>query len=301
MDDYIEEFLDYCRLAKKTSENSISAYRHDLSKLFNYLKGCGITKISAVTFTDLNAFILKLEREGSADSSISRTVSSVKSFFNFLNVRRLREDNPAMGLRPPKPVRDIPKILDAGSVERLLAMPDLSAEMGIRDKAMLELLYATGMRTTELLSLKPEDVDLGLSCVRVEGNTGERYVPFDASAKEALELYLEKSRPFFMKKNSNLLFTNYNGEPMTRQGFWKLVKAYGMKAGLGNEVSPDVIRHSFGAHMVENGADLYTLKEILGYGDLSSVQIYSSFSRQKLSSVYADTHLRKNISEKEEG
>lgn len=294
MDKLLEQYIMYLQNVKKTSANTVTAYKRDLNKLLQFLSERGFTDVSKISFTDLNSYILLTEKEGAATSSISRNVSTIKSFFLFLLRNRYIDNDPAQNLKAPKILKKAPRILTVDEIEVLLSLPDDSPK-GLRDKAMLELLYATGLKVTELIELKLNQVNAPLQYMRVHDKDRERVIPFGEFAKQALENYLENARPVLVAstQDEGYLFLNYSGQPMTRQGFWKIIKNYGEQAGFDVGLTPHVFRHSFAAHMVENGADLKSLQELLGHSDISTTQVYSSFAHSGVNAVYQKAHPRK--------
>ena len=294
MDKLLEQYIMYLQNVKKTSANTVTAYKRDLTKLIQFLSERGFSDVSKISFTDLNSYILLLEKEGAATSSISRNVSTIKSFFLFLLRNRYIDNDPAQNLKAPKILKKAPRILTVEEIEVLLSLPDDSPK-GLRDKAMLELLYATGLKVTELIELKLNQVNSTLQYMRIHDKDRERVIPFGEFAKQALENYLENARPILVSgiEDEEYLFLNYSGQPMTRQGFWKIIKNYGEQAGFDVGLTPHVFRHSFAAHMVENGADLKSLQELLGHSDISTTQVYSSFAHSGVNAVYQKAHPRK--------
>ena len=294
MDKLLEQYIMYLQNVKKTSANTVTAYKRDLTKLIQFLSERGFSDVSKISFTDLNSYILLLEKEGAATSSISRNISTIKSFFLFLLRNRYIDNDPAQNLKAPKILKKAPRILTVEEIEVLLSLPDVSPK-GLRDKAMLELLYATGLKVTELIELKLNQVNSTLQYMRIHDKDRERVIPFGEFAKQALENYLENARPILVSgmEDEEYLFLNYSGQPMTRQGFWKIIKNYGEQAGFDVGLTPHVFRHSFAAHMVENGADLKSLQELLGHSDISTTQVYSSFAHSGVNAVYQKAHPRK--------
>lgn len=294
MDKLLEQYIMYLQNVKKTSANTVTAYKRDLNKLIQFLSERGFSDVSKISFTDLNSYILLLEKEGAATSSISRNISTIKSFFLFLLRNRYIDNDPALNLKAPKILKKAPRILTVEEIEVLLSLPDDSPK-GLRDKAMLELLYATGLKVTELIELKLNQVNAALQYMRIHDKDRERVIPFGEFAKQALENYLENARPILVSvtEDEEYLFLNYSGQPMTRQGFWKIIKNYGEQAGFDVGLTPHVFRHSFAAHMVENGADLKSLQELLGHSDISTTQVYSSFAHSGVNAVYQKAHPRK--------
>ncbi|HAZ37635.1 MAG TPA: site-specific tyrosine recombinase XerD, partial [Clostridiaceae bacterium] len=219
------------------------------------------------------AYILYLKKENKAPSSISRSIASIRSFYHFLLKSNIVNYDPTIDLESPKVEKKMPEILTIGEVEKLLSIPITSNFKGSRDKAMLELLYATGVRVTELVNLNIDDVNLNLGFVKLNG-TKERVVPIGRMAQKAVNVYINEYRQEFLKdKESNVLFLNFHGQKMTRQGFWKIIKSYAKEAGIEKKITPYTLRHSFAAHLIENGADLKSLQQMLGHADISTTQI----------------------------
>lgn len=236
--------------------------------------------------------MLFLEKSGSAPASISRNIASIKTFYNYLFQNRIIDTNPTLALKTPKVDKKPPDILTITETDLLLSQPDLKTAKGLRDKAMLELLYATGIRVSELIGLNITDINLKLDYIICRAGSKERIIPFGTKAKKALSEYLKSARSELAKKEDTLyLFTNCSGKAMSRQGFWKLIKHYGDAAGIKTEITPHILRHSFAAHMVENGADLHSVQKMLGHADISSTQLYANMNT-RLREVYAYAHPR---------
>ena len=289
----IKSFVSYLRDVKKTSRNTEISYQRDLMQLKSFLEDKGITEVEKVTKTSLNSYILFLEKEGKATTTISRELASMKAFFNFMfKEGRIRKD-PAELLKAPKIEKKAPVILSVNEVNALLDQPGMTTSKEIRDKAMLELLYATGIRVSELIGLELSDLNMQVGYITCRDGQKERMVPFGKPAKQALSVYLEKGRSQLLKgKESQWLFTNCSGKAMSRQGFWKLIKYYQEKAGIQKDITPHTLRHSFAAHLLENGADLRSIQEMMGHADISSTQIYSRMLNHKLKDVYQKAHPR---------
>ena len=294
MEEAIQKFIKYLHKTRKASANTEMSYRRDLEKLYRFLNGePGITAWENVTTTNLNSYMLYMEEQKYASSSISRSVASIRSFFHYLDKRNLIPDNPADELKPPKVEKKLPDILSVHEVDLLLDQPNRETSKGLRDRAMLELLYATGIRVSELISLRLNDVNLKMNYISCAERAKERAVPFGSAAREALTEYLEKARNTFpMAQESDILFTNVSGRQMSRQGFWKLLKGYAALAGIERDITPHTLRHSFAAHMIENGADLKSVQEMLGHSDISSTQIYVNMNLGKMRNVYEKAHPR---------
>lgn len=283
-----EEFITYLREVKKTSRNTELSYKRDLVKLESYLAGQGITDVTRVSVTTLQSYILYMERSGFASATVSRNIASIKAFFHFLFRKGYIKEDISEDLKAPKIEKKLPEILTTEEVNRLLEQPRGASPKDLRDRAMLELLYATGIRVSELISLNMGDVNLQVGYIMCRDARKERVVPFGAPAKRALGEYIKNARPMMIAdQSSDVLFTNCSGQPMSRQGFWKLVKYYARKAGITSDITPHTLRHSFAAHLVENGADLRSVQEMLGHSDISTTQIYANMSQNRLREVYA--------------
>ena len=283
-----EEFITYLREVKKTSRNTELSYKRDLVKLESYLAGQGITDVTRVSVTTLQSYILYMERSGFASATVSRNIASIKAFFHFLFRKGYIKEDISEDLKAPKIEKKLPEILTTEEVNRLLEQPRGASPKDLRDRAMLELLYATGIRVSELISLNMSDVNLQVGYIMCRDARKERVVPFGAPAKRALGEYIKNARPMMIAdQSSDVLFTNCSGQPMSRQGFWKLVKYYARKAGITSDITPHTLRHSFAAHLVENGADLRSVQEMLGHSDISTTQIYANMSQNRLREVYA--------------
>lgn len=257
------------------------------------MKDKGIRRIRQVTEAELNSYVTYLEREEFAASSISRSIASIRAFFQYFFNQGLIPKNPADTLKAPKVEKKIPAILSVEEVDLLLAQPDEKTIKGIRDKAMLELLYATGIRVSELIHLSVRDVNLKLNYISCSSMEKSRAVPFGNTAKKAVETYVEQARDVLLKENdSPNLFINCNGTAMSRQGFWKILKYYAKLAGIEKEITPHTLRHSFAVHLLQNGADLRSVQEMLGHSDISTTQIYLSLNTNRIRNVYKKAHPR---------
>lgn len=295
MKNEVESFVEYLQQEKKASKNTVVSYRRDLKHLLAWLEGQGITDPAKVTKTCLNSYILYLEQEGKATTSISRMLASVKAFFHYeLSRGKIRRD-PAELLKTPKIEKKPPLILSVEEVNRFLGQPSGESAKEVRDKAMLELLYATGIRVSELINLQMEDVNMAVGFIRCHDNVKERMIPFGRAASQSLKQYLEKARPTLLKgSESPWLFTNCQGLPMSRQGFWKIVKYYGEKAGITMDITPHTLRHSFAAHLVSGGADIQAVQTMMGHADPATTRVYRTYvKRGTLNDIYTDTHPRR--------
>ncbi len=291
MREEIEEFETYLRTVKRSSNNTVAAYIRDLEKMKNFMNEQGRQEITDITATNLTTYVLYMERQGLSTATISRSIASIRAFFIYLLRKGRIQQDPSEQLKPPKVEKRLPETLTVEEVNLLLAQPAGNSPKEIRDKAMLELLYATGIRVTELVSLKVEDVNLEMGYVRCHDGGRERIIPFEAAAQKALRAYMGEIRASLCKE-SEYLFTNCQGSMMTRQGFWKVMKQYAAKAGIQKDITPHMIRHSFAVHLVENGADLRSVQEMLGHSDISTTQIYMKRDVVRLKEVYDQTHPR---------
>ncbi|MBE5957801.1 MAG: site-specific tyrosine recombinase XerD [Lachnospiraceae bacterium] len=289
MQQIIEEFITQLHNTKNTSENTEVSYKRDLTKLFEYLKW---KEVDAVTVEDLNDYISYLKEKGRAATTISRTIASMKAFFSFTNEFRYSRENVANAMKAPKIEKKEPKVLSVKDIDALLKCPSKNTPKELRDKAMLELMYATGMRVSELINLKVSDISFENQCIICHDRTKDRIIPFGADAKNALMNYLKNGRDRLVESNSrnNILFPNISGQEMSRQGVWKIIKSYGKKAGIKAEITPHTLRHSFASHLVENGAELKAVQEMLGHSDISTTQIYLTKESKRLREVYAKAH-----------
>lgn len=291
----IDEFVDYLTNVKKSSANTIASYRRDLNKLSAYLNSLGVIDICDVTSTNLNSYVLQIEKQGMSTATVSRNIASIKAFFLFLLRQGYIKEDPSDVLKPPKIEKKAPVILTLDEVNLLLEQPSGNAPKDIRDKAMLELLYATGIRVSELITLKKNDVNLSMDYIQCRDGSKERVIPFAKETKHALENYINNARNALCDDSQDYFFTNCQGQPMTRQGFWKIIKYYSGKAGIKKDITPHTIRHSFAMHLVSNGADLKSVQEMLGHSDISTTQIYAKVNANtKLKEVYEKAHPRAN-------
>lgn len=292
MDSEVQCFVLYLEDVKKASRNTVMSYHSDLTKMLIYVRQQGVDSVDAITSTVLNSYVLYLERSGMSAATISRYIASMKAFFEYLVREHRLQDDPAFLLKAPKVEKKLPGILTIQEVEHLLEQPVLGSPKGYRDKAMLELLYATGMRVSELVHLNIGDVNLRFGWVICRDGDRERMVPFGAKAGKALMEYLDKGRNAFLRAESReVLFLNCSGAPMSRQGFWKILKSYAVKAGIEKDITPRMFRHSCAAHMVANGAELQTIREILGHTDMTATQIYAKF-QPGMKTEYSKVHPR---------
>ncbi len=293
MESSIQNFIAYMHETKNTSENTEMSYRRDLVKADKFLKGRGISEIKSITEQDLKDYIDDLSAQGFKAATISRNIASLKAFFHYLKGQGLVDKDISLSLHAPKIEKKAPEIMTQEEIESLLAQPAGETPKEIRDRAMLELLYATGIRVTELITLRVSDVNLSNNTIMLTDAKKTRTVPFGRPAREALVRYLDGTREEMLEdKSSEYLFANCSGQTMSRQGFWKLIKLYARKAGIEADITPHTLRHSFAAHLVENGADLKSVQEMLGHSDISTTQIYANMNQNHLREVYSKTFPR---------
>jgi integrase/recombinase XerD len=291
-EEVLQVFLDFLSVEKGLSSNTVLSYSRDIQKLYSFFQKEKLSWLKAGE-EDLVRFIHHQSRAGLSPRSMARVISSMKSFYRFLVLDGILKKNPAVNLSSPKTWLALPKFLTVKQVETLLMQPDEESILGIRDKAMLELLYATGLRASELILLKTNDLNLEDGFLLCLGKGGkERLVPVGGSAAKAIRQYLDDGRPKLLKRSSEFLFVTQRGGAFTRQGFWKLLKGYAINAGLDSKISPHVLRHSFATHLLERGADLRSVQLMLGHSQITTTQVYTHVSRKRLRRVYDKFHPR---------
>jgi integrase/recombinase XerD len=290
----IDTYLTYLRDVRRVSSNTAESYARDLGALAAFAEKRNAST-DALTRRDLEAFVRSLMSSGLSPRSVARSVACVRGFYRFLALERKLDQNPAADLRAPQAWPALPKFLDLDEVDRLLAQPETSTPRGLRDKALIEVLYASGMRVSELVAVKSGDLNLDegyLTCIG-KGDK-QRMVPIGQEAAGAVRAYVREGRPALVRgRSSPWLFVNArDGKPLSRVGFWKILKTYGIKAGITREISPHVLRHSFATHLLERGADLRAIQVMLGHADLSTTQIYTHVLEARLRAVYDKYHPR---------
>ena len=289
----MEIFESYLRDVKRSSQNTISSYLRDIRQLSEYLHAHTDADLGSAEEEELCEYIDWMRSNGKSVATVSRAIASLKNFYGFLLNNHYVQHNPTGKLVPDKAKQKLPQILSSKEVELLLAQPECTDAKGYRDHAMLELLYATGIRVSELISLNEEDVSLSASFIRAQSKGKERIIPLYPAAVKALSHYIREVRPQLLADpEERALFVNMNGERMSRQGFWKIVKHYQETAGISKDITPHTLRHSFAVHLLENGADLRSIQEMLGHADISSTQIYSHLVSKQLKDVYNKAHPR---------
>jgi len=292
MDEQIKLFLKFLQNDKKLSDNTLQSYKRDITQFEQYVEE------NQINYTKVDEKIVKeylehLQEIGKKSSTVSRNLASIRSFYQFLVRNKKVLQDPTNNIQAPKIEKRVPSILTAKEVELLLDQPQDVDLKGIRDKAMLEFAYATGMRVTEIISLNLEDVNFEEAYVSCKTGTKQRNIPLGTMSLKALKDYVEDARPYLIKNDSvKSLFVNINGKRLTRQGFWKIVKYYKEQAHITKDITPHVLRHSFATHLLQNGADLKAIQSMLGHSDISSTQVYMQFQDEGLKNVYRNTHPR---------
>ena len=289
----IDAYVRYLHDVKKTSYNTEMSYQRDLNKMYKYLQENGIKKIAHITEDVLEGYVAYLKEHNFANATMSRHIAAMKGWFLFMVKEGMVEEDVAGNLKAPKIEKKAPDILKTEEVVKLLEEPKGSNPKELRDKAMLELLYATGIRVTELISLTTAQLNMQMNYIICNDGHKDRIIPFGIKARDALLNYLEYSRSVMLHNpKSDILFVNCSGQSMSRQGCWKLIKHYALKAGITADITPHTLRHSFAAHLVENGADLKSVQEMMGHSDISTTQIYANLNQNKLRDVYSKAHPR---------
>lgn len=286
-------FNTYLVEEKKCSQNTLSSYLRDIRQFCDYMDTHDIVSVDKADEDELAEYVAWLKGNGKSVATVSRAIASLKCFYGVLKDKGYISDNPTSKLVPDKSTHKLPQILTSKEVELLLEQPSCTDAKGYRDRAMLELLYATGIRVSELIALNLNDVNISAGVVRCISRDKERMIPLYDTAVKALTEYIEFIRPqMIAMPNEQALFVNVSGERMSRQGFWKIIKSYQQKAHIEKTITPHTLRHSFAAHLLENGADLHSIQEMLGHADISSTQIYSQLVKKQLKDVYNKAHPR---------
>ena len=293
MDATFESFVEYIKFEKKLSDNTVESYRRDIRQYMKYLTETGVEDYTRVSPDIYMNYILYIQKQGKAKATVSRSIASVRAFYQHLCRNELCTKDPTDNVHSFKQERKLPQVLTNDEVELLLEQPDGVDLKSVRDKAMLELLYATGIRVTELISLNMLDFSADLGYIICRSADKERIVPLYPQAIEALNKYLAEVRDLIIEDPyETSLFVNTNGKRLTRQGFWKIIKHYKAKANISKEITPHTLRHSFAVHLLENGADLKSLQEMMGHSDISSTKIYKGVVKNRIKEVYKSTHPR---------
>ncbi len=294
MEGLLDSFLSYLVVEKGLSENTLESYGRDVRKFLSFIEKNGISSVEEIKYNHILDFLSHFKEQGFTATTIVRNIVSIKQFFKYLQMEKILKEDPTAHIRTPKMKKSIPGVITLDDVEQILSAPDESAPEGLRDTAMIEVLYATGIRVSELIGLKLNDVNFELGFVVVYGKgSKERIVPMGDKAKNKLLQYLKDSRPALLKsREAKALFVTRRGKGMTRQGFWKIIKNYAIKAGITKKISPHTLRHSFATHLLERGADLRTIQLMLGHSDISTTQIYTHVESERLKEIHKKYHPR---------
>ncbi len=290
----LDRFLHYLVVEKGLSRNTIEAYSHGLNRFINFLRGKGIEEVGEISKLDIREFLLVLKRKGLSSKTLARNLVSIRVFLRFLTEEGILSASPAEEIESPKTAKTLPEILSLEEVEKLLEQPDPLIPRGMRDRAMLEMLYAAGMRVSELIRLQVNHVHLEAGYVLLYGKgSKERIVPIGSEAMKWVQRYMREPREKLLKeRESPFLFVNRSGKPMSRQQFWKSIKAYGRRAGIRKRITPHLLRHSFASHLLERGADLRSVQLMLGHADISTTQIYTHVTGERLKKIHQRYHPR---------
>lgn len=296
LEENLQTYLYFLRIERGLSENSIKSYERDLKQFIQYLNDNQINHYNDVSRYTILAFLQKQREANKSNSSIVRMVSSLRKFFQYLKQENHIDQDPMLLIDTPKKNKSLPSVISLESVERLIETPDTNTTLGMRDRAILEVMYATGLRISELVNLKMNELHLAMNLIQTRGKGDkERIIPIGQTAKHWLELYIDTSRNTLAQKSSQespYVFLNSRGSQLSRQGVWKKIKQLVLEAGIKGNVTPHTLRHSFATHLLENGADLRIVQELLGHTDITTTQIYTHISKQRLKDVYKDYHPR---------
>ena len=291
MIDYKVEFEHYLKENKNASENTLQSYAHDIGQFIAFLETKEVAAPDLVTPDLVQKYINGLLNMGRSQSTVTRALSTIRTYYRFLILTHRAQTNPAQSLKTDKVVKKLPQVLVAKEIELLLAQPEITDVKGCRDKAMLELLYATGIRVSELVDLNLEDLNLQIGILYCRGGKNERIIPIYPEAIRVLGDYLTRVRPTLVAEaDEKALFINMNGQRLTRQGFWKIIKLYTKKAGIEKDITPHTLRHSFATLLLENGAQLKVIQEMMGHSDISSTQVYAQIMKERFKDVYTNCH-----------
>ena len=294
MEVYVNEFINYLAVERGLAQNTLESYGRDLRQFHSYLQNSQMDILRDSNRNTILNYLNNLQNKGRAVSTISRNLAAIKSFYQYLVRERYLEKDPAANLESPKLEKKLPKILSIQEIEELLKQPNSLMPTGLRDKAMLELLYATGIRVSELISLNISDINLDMGYIKCFGKgSKERIVPLGSIAAKCVQEYISKGRNKLVRTyEESALFVNHHGNRLTRQGFWKIIKKYALEANILKDITPHTLRHSFATHLLENGADLRSVQEMLGHADISTTQIYTHVTKNRLKEVYDKAHPR---------
>ena len=294
MENYVQQFISYLASERGLAQNTLESYGRDLRYFQQYLENNRLTFATGSTNEIIRTYLDELKKQGKAVSTISRNLAALKSFYQYLLKEQYLDADPASKIESPKLEKKLPQVLSVQQVELLLKQPNINLPAGLRDKAMLELLYATGIRVSELITINVNDVNLELGYIKCFGRGAkERVVPLGSIASKCVSQYLRKGRTALVRsKQEEAMFVNHHGRRLTRQGFWKIIKKYALEAHIEQKITPHTLRHSFATHLLENGADLRSVQEMLGHADISTTQIYTHVTKNRLKEVYDKAHPR---------
>lgn len=288
MEDYIEEYINSLKL----SNNTKAAYKRDLKKFLKYLSANKL-QVEKVDNENINNYIKEMKKQGYKSTSATRTIATLRSFYTYLLKSGKIKRNPTIDVEIPKIEKKVPIVLTPEEIEKLLSQPETTEIKGLRDKAMLEFAYATGMRASEIVNLNIQDIDLdGSFAICDEGSGRKRIIPIGKIANESIQKYINEARKYINKNNEDALFLNLTGKRLTRQGLWKIIKTYTEDAKIDKDITPHVLRHSFALHLIENGADIKAIQTMLGHSDISSTKIYLDFAKNEIKDIYNNAHPR---------
>ena len=294
MENYVQQFISYLASERGLAQNTLESYGRDLRYFQQYLESNQLTFATGSTNEIIRTYLDELKKQGKAVSTISRNLAALKSFYQYLLKEQYLDVDPASKIESPKLEKKLPQVLSVQQVELLLKQPNINLPAGLRDNAMLELLYATGIRVSELITINVNDVNLELGYIKCFGRGAkERVVPLGSIASKCVAQYLRKGRTTLVRsKQEEAMFVNHHGRRLTRQGFWKIIKKYASEAHIEQKITPHTLRHSFATHLLENGADLRSVQEMLGHADISTTQIYTHVTKNRLKEVYDKAHPR---------
>ena len=275
MSNAIQEYITYLHDFRKISHNTEVSYKRDLKKAEEYFEEQNVPDITKATETNLNSYLLYLERDHMSPATVSRNIASLRSFYQYLLRMHRIEDDPSVSLKSPKVEKKVPEILTVEEVQKLLEQPNTQTDKGIRDETMLLILYSTGIRVSELVNLRVKDLNLEVGYLTCRENGKERTIPLSAETEDSIHTFMDSARTRLLKgRESEYLFSNCSGSPMSRQGFWKILKSYSSAAGITKDITPHTLRHSFAAHMLKNGADIRNVQKMMGHADIATTQMY---------------------------
>ncbi len=291
MNALLAEYLDYLKNTKRSPENTVSSYKRDIAGYAKFLEENDTSVTNAGASHILN-YLMQLQQDGKSAATATRTLASVRSFYKYLIYKKYVSADPTYNIHGFKAEKKPPQSLNSVQVEVLLSQPVCRNIKGYRDKALLEIMYATGMRASDIIKLRVSDVNLSVGCIYCKDKNKERLIPIYAYARDCVKDYMEKRKLIPNSDQNDFLFLNLSGSPLTRQGLWKIIKFYQRKSGINVDITPHTLRHSFAIHLIENGADLKSVQEMMGHSDISSTQIYEKIINNKLTEVYSNAHPR---------